>query len=331
MKKKKILIVGSQFGVYGHLAAWKLCQGVEVIGVIASTAEKTQKINQQNKLPLQFESYEKAVQQADVVSFAVPPEKQFELAQVAIHYKKQIIFDKPLGANLAQAKKLAFLCQKARIKSCLNFEFPELETFKLVKKIIDEKTYGEVLHFFIDWRLETVSFKNKSRNWKTNPDRGGGFWFHYFAHTLNLVEWFFGDIVKHDFTLAETQKFPATLISGQIRTQKNVTGAITGTCVAQKSLGHRIEIHTTKASIVLWNPSKDPIKDFELQVFSENKTFLLSEKDSFTGVAKKVDSRALPMSKLFTKFINGDKVPGVLHGLKTQMILDAAKTYKAKS
>lgn len=326
MKNKKVLIVGGQFGVYGHLAAWRLCQGVDVIGVIASSAEKTRQINIKNKLPLREENYEKALRHVDIVSFAVPPAQQFNLAQLAIKQKKQIVFDKPLAANLAQAKKLAQLCKKAKVKNCINFEFPELETFKLVKKIIDEKTYGEVLHFFIDWRLETMAFKNKSKNWKARPSNGGGFWFHYFAHTLHMVEWLFGDIKKHQFTLGNVQNFPSTLVAGTVVTKNNVCGSITGTCVAQKSLGHRIEIHTTNASIILWNKSKDPIKDFELQIYSGDKIFHVSEKQNFTGAAKKVDSRALPMSKLFQKFLNGEKVPDVKQGLKAQIILGSAQS-----
>jgi predicted dehydrogenase len=329
MKKVKVLIVGGQFGVYGHLAAWSLCKNVEVLGVVSSTLQKTVEINKKNSLPLVFETYEKAVQQADVISIAVPPHMQPQLAKMAIKYKKKIVFDKPLAANLQQAKAIKDQCAKSKIKTCINFEFIELETFKLAKDIIDKKIFGEVLHFFIDWRIESKAYKQKSQNWKSNPQDGGGFWLHYFPHMIHLMNWFFGDLKSHQFEIFGLKNFSSTLISGKVTTQKNVTGVVSGTCVGQMGLGHRIEIYTEKATIVLSNTGVDPIKGFELSVHSHSKTLKLNEKNVFKGKAAKLDSRALPMSKLFQKFISGKQVPNVNAAYEVQKVLASAK-YKGR-
>ena len=325
MKKQKVLIVGGQFGVYGHLSAWRLCKNVDILGVVSSTSEKTTDINKKQKLPLVFESYEKAVQQADIISFAVPPHKQLQLAKVAIKHKKKIIFDKPLASNLKQAKTLADLCKKNKIKTCVNFEFIELETFKLAKDIIDKKLFGEVLHFFIDWRVETAAYRLKTNNWKSSPQNGGGLWLHYFPHTIHMLNWFFGDLKSAQFEVTGLKNFPATLVSGRVTTKNNISGLVTGTCVAKNGLGHRLEIYTEKGTIVLSNPTSDVMKGFELSVHSSSKTLSLSENSYFKGPAKKLDSRALPMSKLFAKFAQGKKVPDVQDAFKVQKVLAAAK------
>ena len=245
---------------------------------------------------------------------------------MAIKYKKKIVFDKPLAANIKEAKAIKDQCAKAKIKTCINFEFIELETFKLAKDIIEKKIFGEVLHFFIDWRIESKAFKQKTQNWKSDPKDGGGFWLHYFPHMIHLTNWFFGDFKSHQFEISGLKNFSSTLISGKVTTQKNITGVVSGTCVGQHGVGHRIEIYTEKATIILSNTGVDPIKGFELSVHSQSKTLKLSEKNVFIVKAAKLDSRALPMSKLFEKFISGQKVPNVNAAYEVQKVLAAAKS-----
>ena len=149
----RIAIIGSGFGRYGLLPAFSGIEGCTVIAmcgkkdaVMIADCKKygVEKIYTDWKDLLKNE-------QLDAVALAVTPRAQYTIAKAAILKGLHVFAEKPLTANLSQAKELLALAKKKKIINGVDFLFPEINTWQYVKDLLDSKTYGELRHISAEW------------------------------------------------------------------------------------------------------------------------------------------------------------------------------------
>jgi predicted dehydrogenase len=99
---------------------------------------------------------------------------------------RTIICEKPIAANLKDAKALLSICGKHNVNLIINHERRYDTRYSTVKKILTKKKIGEIKTVY----ASVLSAGNNS----TDIEQGGGPLLHDGTHMIDIIRYFFGDI-----------------------------------------------------------------------------------------------------------------------------------------
>lgn len=262
-------VAGLGFGANVHVPVLKSLAGVEVVAIAGTDKKKAQKIASKFGVKLGCGSIDELLKQdIDAVSIALPPDQSTKAICKAIKMGLPVLTEKPLANSFKFAKKLVQMAE-GHI-AMVDFQFPELESFQKIKKIIHSKKYGNVRYVQITWLVESYAHRYKIWSWKTDASRSGGVTAILGSHLLYLIEWFFGPIhrvfslmqskITSDFTpknrIAADDLVNAIFDLGAIQISATIGNAVHG------AIGHRWEIVFDKATVILHNPTTDYMSGF---------------------------------------------------------------------
>lgn len=190
----------------------------------------------------------------DVVSICTPSSMHADMTVTAAEAGKHVIVEKPLGITLKQTDRAIKACQKAGVKLAVAFQLRFEESFKVVKKTIDEGELGRLI--LGDTYLK--SYRSQEyydvADWKgTWEFDGGGALINQGIHGIDLLLWMMGPVdtvYAHTGTLARNIQVEDTAVA--VLTFKNGGfGVIEGTTSIYPGLEPRLEIHGTKGTIAM--------------------------------------------------------------------------------
>lgn len=199
-------------------------------------------------------------QRPDFVSITTPNHLHFDVAMAAVNAGFNVVCDKPMTFDLAQAIKLARRVEESRVVFALTHNYTGYPLVRQARQMILSGELGEIqavrARYIQGWlrtRLETVG--QKQAEWRTDPQRSG-------------VAGCFGDIGSHGFNLGQYMTaLKPTSISATLKTFEQgrqlddygtaviryENGAIGTVTASQISHGRendlQIEIDGTKASL----------------------------------------------------------------------------------
>jgi predicted dehydrogenase len=193
-----------------------------VAGALSSNAERARASAPDYDIPLSrayasiHELVEKenalpASERVDFISVATPNHTHFEIAKAAVEAGFNVICDKPLTFDLAQAEQLAAIVEKSGVVFAVTHNYTGYPLVRQARQMIQSGELGEinaVRAFYIQGWLRTrlEASDQKQAAWRTDPARSG-------------VAGCFGDIATHAYNLARymTGLLPES-ISCQLRT-----------------------------------------------------------------------------------------------------------------
>ena len=140
----------------------------------------------ENKLP--------ADQKVDFVSVATPNHTHFEIAKAALEGGFNVICDKPLTFDLAQAEELAKVVQKSGCVFAVTHNYTGYPLVRQARQMIQSGELGEIQairsNYIQGWlRTRLESSDQKQAAWRTDPKKSG-------------AAGCFGDIATHAYNLA---------------------------------------------------------------------------------------------------------------------------------
>lgn len=252
----RVAIIGSGFGLYGLLPAFLATKGCEVVAICGNQSPRLLSYCQQEGINRLYTSWQDmlAMEEFDAVAIAVPPDAQYEIAKAAIKKRLHIFAEKPLTATKAQAVKLAALAEKAEITTAVDFIFPEIEEWKIVKKIISTRRYGKLLHLDASWDFLSYDLKNKITTWKTDEQKGGGALAFFGSHVLHNIRFFAGDYTlskSHIVHSKESINGGDVGFDAMFATEGGATGQVHLRCNTKGLHSHSYTFLFEKATIIL--------------------------------------------------------------------------------
>lgn len=131
----------------------------------------------------------------EAVDIALPIELNYKVAIDSINKNKNVFLEKPLAANLNDAKKLVSASQSKNVVCFLaeNFRYDKL--YLETKKLIENNTIGKV--YSVVWNVfNNLSLKDKyaQTKWRQNNKYPGGFIFDGGVHNVAALRMLFGNI-----------------------------------------------------------------------------------------------------------------------------------------
>src|SRR5205809_559164 len=132
-----------------------------------------------------------AAERIDFVSIATPNHTHFEIAKAFAEAGFNVLCDKPLTFDLAQAEELAKVVQKAGVVFAVTHNYTGYPLVRQARDMVQAGELGEInavrasyMQGWLRTRLETQ--EQKQASWRTDPKRSG-------------AAGCFGDIGKHAY------------------------------------------------------------------------------------------------------------------------------------
>jgi predicted dehydrogenase len=209
---------------------------------------------------LSAESKLPADQRIDFVSVATPNHTHFEIAKAFAEAGFNVICDKPLTFDLAQAEELAKVVQRSGVVFAVSHNYTGYPLVRQAREMVRAGELGEiqaVRAFYIQgWlrtRLETSG--QKQADWRTDPKRSGaaGCFGDIGTHAYNLGRFITGLIPDQISCLLKTFEPGRQLDDYGVAAIRYANGALGTVTASQVSHGREndlwIEVDGTKGAL----------------------------------------------------------------------------------
>src|SRR5262245_60013362 len=209
---------------------------------------------------VQAEAKLPADQRIDFVSIATPNHTHFEIAKVFAEAGFNIMCDKPMTFDLAQAEELAKIVQKTDVVFALTHNYTGHPLVRQARDMVQSGELGEinaVRAFYIQGWLRTRLEKQdqKQAGWRTDPKRSGaaGCFGDIGTHAYNLGRFITGllpDQISAHLKIFESGRELDDYGTAIVRYQNGALGTVTASQITHgRENDIWIEVDGTKGSL----------------------------------------------------------------------------------
>ncbi len=330
-------LIGLGYGEQVLHKALHKARGFRIVDLACSSAAKAADAAKRLKIPHRSVNWRDLVDNPEVeaVVMAVPPKLQSLITRQALKRKKHLFCEKPLAVDEKNAAEMTRLARRAGVACAVDFEFPELEVWRLAKKWLGTRQFGALLDIEVRWIVETYAVKTDAPSWKTEVAQGGGALNNFVSHTFHYLEWFAGHIVKLNCRL--TRAAHLRRVKGETGVQLwmvTKSGIPVTARVLTHAAGcstHEILFHGSLGTLRLFNEGKDYASGFRLTFWARGSKneLVLGPTESGRGSGD-VDGRIVPVSSIMSKWGKAIRtratcVPGFNEGLRAQQLIAHAR------
>jgi predicted dehydrogenase len=201
-----------------------------------------------------------ASERIDFVSIATPNHTHFEVARAFAEAGFNVMCDKPMTFDLAQAEELAKMVQKTGIVFGLTHNYTGYPLVRQARDMVKSGELGEInairavyVQGWLRTRLEKT--QQKQASWRTDPRRSGaaGCWGDIGSHSYNLGRFITGLLPDQVSCLLKTFEAGRELDdygTAAIRYQNGALGTVTCSQISHGRENElRIEIDGTKGAL----------------------------------------------------------------------------------
>jgi len=157
----------------------------------------------------------------NAIYIATPPSSHEELTIRALRAGKDVYVEKPMALNAASSSRMQAVAEETGLKLSVAHYRRFLPYFAHIKDLISQGTIGEVSS--VSLRLMQANnskvIAQTQENWRVNPSISGGGLFHDLApHQLDLMIYYFGEVVAASGLSANQSGHTAAddMVAGQI-------------------------------------------------------------------------------------------------------------------
>ena len=305
-----------------------------MIALAGSDVTRTAAIAQASNIPVAFGNWMELVEHPDIdaVTIGAPPGLQPAIAIRALELGKPVFAEKPIAADLAGAEAMVGAALASGRANMVDFNFSAIPVWRKTKELLDQGAIGRLRHVTVNWNVENYATRMRTKNWKSNPEDGGGALGNFVSHSLHYLEWLCGSITRLSARLSGLPDEPAmeTNAAVSMTFQSGAIGSIVMSCASYLGSGHRLEFYGEDGTLSLINPTQDYMRGFELRLARRPVALTRIEVDDPLDRSFPDDGQIAPVSRLASGFLDSIEsgqraAPGFAEGLRVQVLLDAAR------
>jgi predicted dehydrogenase len=172
----------------------------ELVAIMRRDEIKLRDYALRHQVPLTFTSGTDLIHcdQVDAIYIATPPSVREKYAMEAMEAGKPVYLEKPMALNVAACNRLKNTSEQLGVKLSVAHYRRNLPLFKEVKKLLDQKSIGEVLSVNITMLKYAGENTKDPNNWRLNPTiAGGGYFYDLAPHQIDLLLYFFGKAASY--------------------------------------------------------------------------------------------------------------------------------------
>lgn len=320
----RVGIVGIGFGQHAHATAFRADARCSIEVIAASDAARASAVAARLVVPRSTGDWREVVSDpnVDVVSVAVPPALQPEIVLAAARAGKHVLCEKPVALTVAEAREMVRVAHHAGIIHAIDFEFPELPTWRRMHELVIAGAIGELRHVFVDWRVLTRPRSATATSWKSDDRQGGGVLGGFTSHVFHNAEWLCGPIVRLR-ARARGASGDLSAVDLWLEFANGASGSATLATDARAGSGHRMELIGSAGGLRLVNEGPDHGGPFMLSLTRTEGAVETATDPDVVG-----DRRAMAVASLVRRFVDGVCArtavrPDLADGVRVQVLLAA--------
>ncbi|MFT7611296.1 MAG: UDP-N-acetyl-2-amino-2-deoxyglucuronate dehydrogenase [Parvicellaceae bacterium] len=196
-KKMKFAVVGVGHIGKRHVAVIDAEESAELVAICDIDEEKCKEQAELYNLKY-YTDYEQMLESEDfdMISIATPHGLHAEMSILAARHKKHILVEKPMALTTEDSKLMVSIAKEENVKLFVikqnRFNIP----IKLTKDALDLKKLGKIymVQCSVLWNRHKGYYADSS--WKGKKQLEGGALHTQVSHFLDLLVWWFGDVVE---------------------------------------------------------------------------------------------------------------------------------------
>lgn len=254
--KLKIGIVGCGTIASIHAQAIQESRNLELISVFSRTENKARAMGE--KFDVEWNTDWNAFisdSELDAVSICTPNGNHLDYGEKAACSGKHVIVEKPIEVTMERAKRLIQVCEENRVALAVIYQSRFITEIKELKRKLDEQEIGKLLlgDAYIKWFRDQEYYDSGA--WRgTFALDGGGVLINQAIHTIDLLQWFMGDV---ESIYGKVDTMTHKRLEGEdnavavIRYKSGALGVIESSTSIQPAQARRIELHGENGTITL--------------------------------------------------------------------------------
>ena len=265
--------------------AFNEVEGSHIEAVMSRTEERARSYAERHGVKKWYTDAQELIDDPDVnaIYVATPPSSHAIFAIMAMRAGKPVYVEKPLAATYDDCIRVNYVSEQTGVPCYVAYYRRYLPYFQKVKDIIDQGTLGAItnvnIRFSVPPRDEDLDREHLP--WRVMPDiAGGGYFYDLAAHQLDLLQYFFGVIIKaHGYCTNRAHLYEAEdTVGACFRFENGLVGSGSWCFVGHKSAQEDIiEIVGDKGMVIFSVFNYDPI----LLMTSEGTTSIVVKNPSF--------------------------------------------------
>jgi len=191
----------------------------------------------------------------EAVSVCTPSGNHLDYGEMAARAGKHVIIEKPIEVTIERAKRLVQVCEENGVALAVIYQSRFVPEISALKRKLDEKVIGKL--FMGDARIKWFRGQDyyDSGEWRgTIALDGGGVLINQAIHTIDLLQWFMGDVESiygYTGTLNHERLEGEDNAVAVIRFKSGAFGVIQGSTSIQPAQARRLEMHGENGTIIV--------------------------------------------------------------------------------
>lgn len=239
----------------------------QVVAVMSRREEHVRAYAEKHHIRKWYTDAQMLIDDPDVnaIYIATPPSSHATFAIMSMRAGKPVYVEKPLASNYEDCVRINRISEQTGVPCFVAYYRRYLPYFKRVKQIINDGSIGKTLNVQLRFSVPPRDLDYHAGNlpWRLQPDiSGGGYFYDLAPHQLDLLQDYFGVIVKaHGYTANRAHLYEAEdTISAVFRFANGLTGSASWCFVGHESAKEDcIEIIGDKGMLAFSVYNYDPI------------------------------------------------------------------------
>ena len=255
-KKLKIGIIGAGNIAKVHARAIQASSNSILRSVYSRTESKAMALAGEHKVR-GFTDWNDFISdpELDAVSICSPNGNHLDYGEMAATAGKHVIVEKPIEITLERGRQLIKVCKENDVALAVIYQSRWIRAIKELKMKLDDGVTGRIFmgDAYIKWYRDQKYYDSAAWRGTLKLD-GGGVLINQAIHTIDLLQWFMGDVESISGKIA-------TLTHDRLEGEDNAVailkfksgalGVIEGSTSVQPARPRRIELHGEKGTAIL--------------------------------------------------------------------------------
>jgi predicted dehydrogenase len=211
--------------------AMKFIPNSKLVAVMRRDEAKARDYAQRHGVGKWYTSAEDLINDPEVnaVYIATPPHMHLPLTSLVAAAGKPVYVEKPMARTIAECQEMIDVCEEAGVPLYVAYYRRALPHFLKIKEMMESGAIGEIrtVHINLKQVLKPDVVVHLENNWRINPEiAGGGYFFDLASHQLDLLDFFFGPVVKaNGFSSNQAKAYQAEdIVTGSFAFENGVLG-----------------------------------------------------------------------------------------------------------
>ncbi len=255
-EKLRIGIIGAGNIAGIHAQAIQESQNSELTSVYSRTEKNAKTLGEKHDVRWQTDwNAFISDPELDAVSICSPNGNHLDYGEKAARAGKHVVVEKPIEVTLDRARRLIQVCEESKVALAVIYQSRYIPEIEEIKRNLDEQLIGKI--FMADACIKWFRGQDyyDSGAWRgTIALDGGGVLINQAIHTIDLLQWFMGDV---ESIYGKTGTLTHERLEGEdnavavVKFKSGAMGVIEGSTSIQPAQPRRIEMHGEKGTIIL--------------------------------------------------------------------------------